>query len=713
MRKQSTLLLLVLLVSTNWLLAQIPSGYYTPATGLTGAQLKTALYNIIKDHTVKSYDYLWTAYQTTDKKANGKVWDMYSDVPGGTPPYEYTFGTNQCGNYSGENSCYNREHSFPKSWFNDASPMVSDLFHIYPTDGYVNGRRSNYPYGTVSSPSWTSQNGCKLGPCSAPGYTGTVFEPIDEYKGDFARTYFYMVTRYENLVVSWNSNAEAQPTLNGTTYPCFDTWILNVLLAWNAADPVSAKEISRNNAVYAIQVNRNPYIDHPEYVDAVWGTSPAIAEPTNHALSFAVSSTTSTSITLTWNDNDGAQPAGKFLILANTTGVFSTPVDGVPIADDIVLSDNSGAVNVNHGVQTYTWSGLTPSTIYYFTIFPFTNSAANTNFKTDGTVPAINGKTSVAPSLTTGPTVLSGFSYVTGSGPSASQSYSLSGEGLTPASGNITVTGSADYQVSLNNTSFTSSLNVAYTGGTLAPTQIYVRLKSGLTAANYNSELVSNIGGNASTSNVTCSGSVAQPATLTISPSVLTGFTYETGFGPSASQSFSLSGTALTPASGNISVTGTPDFEVSVNNTSFSNSLDISYTGGTLTVTPVYIWLKSGLLMGNYSSEDVSVIGGGATAKIVTCSGNVTDFTGLSQNNGTNQAKVFLKEGYFYISVPSIESKQAEIGIFNATGQQFGRTRQIIQGLVKVPAPAVAGIYIVRISSGKDFFTAKVSVNRK
>jgi len=111
MRKQSTLLLLVLLVSTNWLLAQIPSGYYTPATGLTGAQLKTALYNIIKDHTVKSYDYLWTAYQTTDKKANGKVWDMYSDVPGGTPPYEYTFGTNQCGNYSGENSCYNREHN--------------------------------------------------------------------------------------------------------------------------------------------------------------------------------------------------------------------------------------------------------------------------------------------------------------------------------------------------------------------------------------------------------------------------------------------------------------------------------------------------------------------------------------------------------------------------------------------------------------------------
>ncbi len=192
-----SLLLLTILVITQ---AQPPSGYYDNATGKTGATLKTALYNIIKGHTEVSYTPgVWNAFYTTDKKVNDKVWDMYSDIPGGTPPYEYTLGTNQCGNYSGENSCYNREHSFPKSWFGDVAPMNVDIFHLYPTDGYVNGKRSNYPYGTVSSPTWTSLNGSKLGPCSAPGYSGTVFEPIDEYKGDFARTYFYMVTRYENV----------------------------------------------------------------------------------------------------------------------------------------------------------------------------------------------------------------------------------------------------------------------------------------------------------------------------------------------------------------------------------------------------------------------------------------------------------------------------------------------------------------------------------
>lgn len=269
----TTVILLSIVVFSK---AQIPSGYYNTATG-TGATLKTQLYNIIKDHTQVSYTPgVWNAFYTTDKKANGKVWDMYSDIPGGTPPYEYTFGSDQCGSYSGENSCYNREHSFPKSWFGDVAPMNVDIFHLYPTDGYVNGKRSNYPYGTVGTPTWTSLNGSKLGPCSAPGYTGIVFEPINDYKGDFARTYFYMVTRYENVVVSWNSNSEAQPTLNGTTFPCFDTWILNILLAWNAADPVSTKEIARNNAVYAIQHNRNPYIDHPEYVNLVWGTNVGI-----------------------------------------------------------------------------------------------------------------------------------------------------------------------------------------------------------------------------------------------------------------------------------------------------------------------------------------------------------------------------------------------------------------------------------------------------
>ncbi len=124
---------------------------------------------------------------------------MYSDNPGGTVPYTYNLtDADQCGNYGGEGDCYNREHSWPKSWSDEDAPMYSDLFHLYPTDGYVNGRRSNYPFGDVGSASWTSMNGSKVGSCSYPGYSGTVFEPIYEYKGDFARSYFYMTVRYYN-----------------------------------------------------------------------------------------------------------------------------------------------------------------------------------------------------------------------------------------------------------------------------------------------------------------------------------------------------------------------------------------------------------------------------------------------------------------------------------------------------------------------------------
>ncbi|MCD6178300.1 MAG: endonuclease [Bacteroidales bacterium] len=263
------LLLFINLLFVSLIYAQIPTGYYDNAQGQSGAQLKTTLYNIIKNHSAQSYTPgVWNAFYTTDKKANGKVWDMYSDVPGGTPAYEWTFGTNQCGSYTGEGSCYNREHSFPKSWFYEDAPMVTDLFHIYPTDGYVNGKRSNYPFGEVSDPSWTSTNGSKLGSNSTAGYSGTVFEPIDEYKGDFARTYFYMATRYEDVISSWSS-----VVLDGSTYPVYEEWHLDLLIKWHEQDPVSQKETDRNNAVYDIQHNRNPFIDHPEYVAAVWGTA--------------------------------------------------------------------------------------------------------------------------------------------------------------------------------------------------------------------------------------------------------------------------------------------------------------------------------------------------------------------------------------------------------------------------------------------------------
>lgn len=250
------------------LLAQAPKDYYTTAEGKSDAGLKTALNKIIGGVNVTSYNGLWTAFKKTDVRTDGKVWDIYSNTT------NYVFGNDQCGNYSGEGDCYNREHSFPKSWFNDASPMYSDLYHLYPSDGYVNGRRSSHPFGEVGSISWSSNNQfSKLGSNKFPGYSGTVFEPNDKYKGDLARTYFYMVTAYEDRISSWSS-----PHLNGTRYPAFNNWSVELLLKWHRQDPVSQKEIDRNNDVYyGYQSNRNPFIDYPELAEHIWGNKKGIA----------------------------------------------------------------------------------------------------------------------------------------------------------------------------------------------------------------------------------------------------------------------------------------------------------------------------------------------------------------------------------------------------------------------------------------------------
>ena len=248
--------------------SQPPAGYYNAANGLTGEDLRIALHNIISNGSVVlSYNNLPDYYETTDVKPNGKVWDMYSDIPGGTPPYEFSFGMN-CGSYGGESDCYNREHSVPASWFNDNSPMYSDIYHIVPTDGYVNGRRSNYPFGEVGSTTWTSQNGSKLGSNTFAGYSGTVFEPIDSFKGDFARIYFYMATRYKDEISSWSSVMFSGNNL--TTYG------KNLMYAWHQLDPVSTKERNRNNTAYVYQHNRNPYVDNPTWVDNIWGPSSGI-----------------------------------------------------------------------------------------------------------------------------------------------------------------------------------------------------------------------------------------------------------------------------------------------------------------------------------------------------------------------------------------------------------------------------------------------------
>ncbi|NLT03515.1 MAG: ribonuclease [Bacteroidales bacterium] len=268
--KNRILVLGWLLIAVSVATASPPQGYYDATQGLSGQALKTALYNTIKGHTELSYSDLWTAFQKTDKRPDGKVWDIYSNIT------NYVFGDDQDRGSGGtsENQFYNREHSFPKSWFDDGYPMYTDLFHLYPSDKWVNGKRGNTPFGTVQTVTGTSANNySKWGTSTESGATLTVFEPADELKGDMARTYFYMVTRYENVVASWKSNANTE-MLAGNSYPALSNWGVKLLLAWHRNDPVSPKEINRNEVIYSqYQHNRNPYIDEPRLVEYIWGDS--------------------------------------------------------------------------------------------------------------------------------------------------------------------------------------------------------------------------------------------------------------------------------------------------------------------------------------------------------------------------------------------------------------------------------------------------------
>lgn len=371
---------LILLLSSQ---AQPPQGYYDAVSGLNGAALKTGLYNIIKGHTVVSYASLWAHFQTTDAKPDSMVWDIYSDLPG-NPPYEYVFITNQCGTggTASENKCYNREHAVPQSWFGGSvSPMNSDLFHIYPVDGYVNLRRSNYPYGIVSNSTWTSQNGGKLGANASVGYSGIVFEPIDAYKGDLARAWFYMATRYENQIGSWNTNStHAAAVFDANSYPVFKPWCLALLLAWHEADPVSQKEIDRNNAVFNIQGNRNPFIDEPGYVQLIWGDG-LDPEPLQHVSGFS-----GHTITLTWTDAPGPTPPHAYLVRMSETGFddIADPEDGVPVPDDFFNR------NVLYGRQICIFAGLIPGNTYYFKLFSYRGSGADINYRTGRSAPQIS-----------------------------------------------------------------------------------------------------------------------------------------------------------------------------------------------------------------------------------------------------------------------------------------------------------------------------------
>jgi len=391
--------------------AQIPNGYYSSAFGKTGDSLRKALSIITTNGHVKlTYTPgVWNAFALTDVRPNDttKIWDMYSDFPNGTPPYIYTIFVNQStGGSSAEGSGYAREHCFPNSWWggidNSSNPQFTDLHHLFPSDQFVNQKKSNNPIGlTSASNAWVSMNGSKMGTCTFPGYTGNVFEPIDEYKGDFARAFFYIATRYYGKFNLWvkqiSSTSSALPiamAVLDTTANNYKQWFVNLLLSWHNADPVSQKEINRNNAVFykSGQNNRNPFIDYPEFVNYIWGNQLIKPEPTNHVSNFQVNTTQSNSanLVITWTDSYGTTSPDGYLIKAYPdTVLIQYPTDSIPEINSLHTK------NVIQGTQSVTFTGLIPDTLYSFKIFPYTNSGNKINYKTDGNIPSITTKTPI------------------------------------------------------------------------------------------------------------------------------------------------------------------------------------------------------------------------------------------------------------------------------------------------------------------------------
>jgi len=450
--------------------AQIPSGYYDSADGEIGYSLKTALHNIIDDHTDQGYSALWTLYYTSDERADGKVWDMYSDC-------DLTFGTDQDNGSGGTTECdkYNREHSFPKSWFNDGSPMINDPFHVVPTDKKVNSERGSLAYGEVSSASYTSLNGSKVGSNSLAGYTGTVFEPIDEYKGDFARGYFYMATRYEDVVAGWENHASGgDAMLDGSSDQVFEIWALDMLISWHELDPVSQKEIDRNDAIYDYQGNRNPFIDHPEWVGCIWENE--------------CSTSSSPTITITESLTDLGTVA-----FGNSSTAQSYTVEGTDLTEDITitassdfevaLTDNDADFGSSITLTESTGSVSSTTVFVRFTPASDANTSVNgtlTHSSTGATDEVINVSGTEETAAGTPAIIVSESSFDFGEisfgNSSTAQSYTIEGSDLTE---DISITASESFEISLDDVdaNYTDNLTINQSGGEVSSTTIFARFK--------------------------------------------------------------------------------------------------------------------------------------------------------------------------------------------------------------------------------------------
>ena len=259
------------LLTSAAVFADAPAGYYSSLDGKSGESLKNQLHDIIAPHTQLTYSSLWNYFPQTDaypEQVNGKliVWDMYSDN-WNTLKYFYHGGTRGL----------NREHSVPKSWWGNSGSSNSDiekflagtdLMHLFPSDGPANSAKSNYPLGVVDVSTFSTGVSTVGYPVTGQGGgSSRVFEPDDEYKGDFARVYFYMATCYQDYTWKYTYMFIDK----SSSYLSLKPWAYNMLLEWAREDPVSQKEIDRNDAVYRIQGNRNPFVDDPMLMEYIWG----------------------------------------------------------------------------------------------------------------------------------------------------------------------------------------------------------------------------------------------------------------------------------------------------------------------------------------------------------------------------------------------------------------------------------------------------------
>lgn len=362
MKRRTALFFLISL--TLIIHAEAPAAYYSSCIGKSGQALLKALAQKIGPHTNVGYDGLWDVYRTSDVRPDGTLWDIYSTKQW---PANFT----RCGNYSVVGDCVNREHSLPKSWWGGGkADQYSDAFHLYPTDGKVNGQRSNYPFGECAGGSSLSSNGNvkplgRLGSSTFTGYTGTVFEPDDEYKGDLARSYFYMAAAYNDLVSGWRSG-NGSAVFDGNSYPVFTSWTQALLLKWARQDQVSEKESNRNEAIYAHQHNRNPFIDHPELIEYIWGekvgtpwypgenSDPSFILPLNDSdINLGLVATNiPRSVTVTLQSQNLTEP-----VTASATGNFSVTPASIPASQAnagtiLTVTANSPTAGDAEGILT-------------------------------------------------------------------------------------------------------------------------------------------------------------------------------------------------------------------------------------------------------------------------------------------------------------------------------------------------------------------------